>query len=32
MKPKIIFGYQDILQVLKNFSELLKINKIFTRN
>ena len=32
MKPKIIFRYQDVLQILSDFPDLLKINKNFKRN
>ncbi len=32
MKPKIVFKYQDILKVLSEFPELIKINQNFKRN
>lgn len=32
MKPKIIFGYQDVLKILSDFPDLKKINQNFRRN
>ena len=32
MKPRIVFRYQDVLQILSDFPDLLKINKNFKRN
>jgi len=32
MKPKIIFSYQDILEIISEFPDLIEINKNFKRN